>query len=45
MSLFLASMRKADITDVMALAIIIAAAVLGYALLPDVPAHLPRVTP
>lgn len=45
MSLFLASMRKAAISDVVAILIIIAAAVLGYALIPDVPAHLPRVTP
>ena len=45
MSLFLASMRKAAIGDVVAILIIIAAAVLGYALLPDVPAHLPKVTP
>jgi hypothetical protein len=34
MSLFLASIRKADITDVMALAIIIATGALGYALIP-----------
>jgi hypothetical protein len=36
MSLFLASIRKADITDVMALAIIIATGALGYALIPMV---------
>jgi hypothetical protein len=36
MSLFLASIRKADITDVMALVIIIATGALGYALIPVV---------
>jgi hypothetical protein len=36
MSLFLASIRKADITDVMAIAIIIATGALGYALIPMV---------
>jgi hypothetical protein len=36
MSLFLASIRKADITDVMAIAIIIATGALGYALIPTV---------
>jgi hypothetical protein len=36
MSLFIASIRKADITDVMALVIIIATGALGYALIPMV---------
>jgi hypothetical protein len=36
MSLFLASIRKADITDLMALVIIIATGALGYALIPMV---------
>jgi hypothetical protein len=36
MSLFLAAIRKADFTDVMALAIIIATGALGYALIPMV---------
>jgi hypothetical protein len=36
MSMFIASIRKADITDVMALVIIIATGALGYALIPMV---------
>ena len=36
MSLFLASIRKADITDLMALVIIIATGALGYAFIPMV---------
>jgi len=36
MSLFIASIRKADITDVMAVLIIIATGALGYALIPVV---------
>jgi hypothetical protein len=36
MSLFLASLRKANATDIMALAIIIATGALGYALIPMV---------
>jgi hypothetical protein len=36
MSLFLASIRKANATDIMALAIIIATGALGYALIPMV---------
>jgi hypothetical protein len=36
MILFLAAIRKADITDVMAIAIIIATGALGYALIPAV---------
>jgi hypothetical protein len=36
MSLFLASIRKANATDVIALAIIIATGALGYALIPMV---------
>jgi hypothetical protein len=36
MSLFLASMRKAAITDVVAVLIIIATGALGYALIPVV---------
>lgn len=36
MSLFLASMRKSVITDVVAIAIIIAAGALGYLLIPMV---------
>jgi hypothetical protein len=36
MSLFLASLRKANATDIMALAIIIATGALGYALIPVV---------
>ena len=36
MSLFLASMRKAAITDVVAIAIIIATGAMGYALIPMV---------
>lgn len=36
MSLFLASIRKANATDVLALAIIIATGALGYALIPMV---------
>ena len=36
MSLFIASMRKANATDIMALAIIIATGALGYALIPMV---------
>jgi hypothetical protein len=36
MSLFLASMRKAAITDVVAIVIIIATGALGYALIPMV---------
>jgi hypothetical protein len=36
MSLFIASIRKADITDVMAIAIIIATGALGYLLIPMV---------
>jgi hypothetical protein len=36
MSLFIASIRKTDITDVMALVIIIATGALGYALIPMV---------
>ena len=36
MSLFLASMRKAAITDVVAVLIIIATGALGYALIPMV---------
>ena len=36
MSLFIASIRKADITDVMAIAIIIATGALGYAFIPMV---------
>jgi hypothetical protein len=34
MSLFLASIRKANATDIIALAIIIATGALGYALIP-----------
>jgi hypothetical protein len=36
MSLFIASIRKAAITDVVAIAIIIATGALGYALIPMV---------
>ena len=36
MSLFLASIRKVNATDIMALAIIIATGALGYALIPGV---------
>jgi hypothetical protein len=36
MSLFLASIRKANATDIIALAIIIATGALGYALIPVV---------
>jgi len=36
MSLFIASIRKANATDIIALAIIIAAGALGYALIPVV---------
>jgi hypothetical protein len=36
MSLFIASIRKANATDIMALAIIIATGALGYALIPMV---------
>jgi hypothetical protein len=36
MSLFIASIRKADITDVMAVLIIIATGALNYALIPVV---------
>ena len=36
MNLFLASIRKANATDIMALAIIIATGALGYALIPVV---------
>jgi hypothetical protein len=36
MSIFIAAIRKADITDVMALVIIIATGALGYALIPMV---------
>jgi hypothetical protein len=36
MSLFIASIRKANATDVLALAIIIATGALGYALIPVV---------
>ena len=36
MSLFIASIRKANATDVIALAIIIATGALGYALIPVV---------
>lgn len=36
MSLFIASIRKANATDVLALAIIIAAGAMGYALIPMV---------
>jgi hypothetical protein len=36
MSLFLGAIRKADITDLMALVIIIATGALGYALIPMV---------
>ena len=36
MSLFIASIRKANATDVIALAIIIATGALGYALIPMV---------
>jgi hypothetical protein len=36
MSLFIASIRKANATDIMALAIIIATGALGYALIPVV---------
>ena len=36
MSLFIASIRKANATDIMALAIIIATGAMGYALIPMV---------
>jgi len=36
MSLFISAIRKSDITDVMAIAIIIATGALGYALIPMV---------